>query len=146
MRIFLACMVFMIVPAASAQTPKRVEQKETKAEKKAEYKGTWTKEGDGIDIQVKFVKDKAVEVVVMAGDNGIKILSDYTVNKSGLITAKANKIEEIGSFPQVPPKGFTFKFKFKIADGTATMSDFEAADAEGAKDIMEGEYKAKKDK
>lgn len=106
--------------------------------------GTWVREADGIELAFQFVGDDVVKVSVMAGDNGIVSTCKYTVSTDGVISAKITDVKEKGTFPSKPPVGLEFKCKFKIDGKTAKLTDFESEKAEGAKDVLEGEYKAKK--
>ena len=106
--------------------------------------GTWVREADGIELAFQFVGDDVVKVSVTAGDNGIVSTCKYTVGKDGVISAKITDVKEKGTFPSKPPVGLEFKCKFTIAGKTAKLTDFESEKAEGAKDVLEGEYKAKK--
>lgn len=113
-----------------------------KAEKPA-LKGTWTKETNGIVVDIKFGKDGEVAFVATAGENGVTVNCKYTVEKDGTIKAKVTGTEEKGSFPMRPKDGAEFSFKVKIDGKKATVSDFESKDLEGAKDAVEGEYASK---
>lgn len=115
-------------------------------EKKAEkpvLKGTWTKETNGIVVDVKFGKEGEVSFIATAGDNGVTVNCKYTVEKDGTIKAKVTGTEEKGSFPMKPKDGAEFSFKLKIDGKTAKLTDFESKDLEGAKDAVEGEYASK---
>ncbi len=91
--------------------------------------GTWVREADGIELAFQFV-----------GDDTVK----YTVGKDGVISATITDVKEKGTFPSKPPVGLEFKCKFTIDGKTAKLTDFESEKAEGAKAVLEGEYKAKK--
>ena len=68
----------------------------------------------------------------------------YEADKDGQV--KGTIKEVAGDAPDKPPVGYEFKFKFKIdaEKKTAKLSDFEGENADGARAIMEGEYKPKK--
>ena len=55
------------------------------------------------------------------------------------------EVKEKGDFPAKPAVGYEFKCVFKIDKDTAKLSDFEADNADQVRDIVEGEYKRKKD-
>lgn len=115
-------------------------------EKKADkpvLKGTWTKETNGVTVDVKFGKEGEVEFIASAGDNGVTVKCKYTVEKDGSLKAKVTGTEEKGSFPAKPKDDAEFTFKFKIDGNKATLSDFEAKDLEGGKEAVEGEYTSK---
>lgn len=114
-----------------------------KKDDKAVLNGSWTKEGDGHTLEVKFPKAAELVVVVTAGDNGVTVNCKYTQEKDGTVKATVKSTVEKGSFPQVPKDGAEFSFKIKIDGKTAKLRDFESKDLEGAKDVMEGEYTSK---
>ena len=106
-------------------------------------KGTWVKtDGDAVTLEFKS-KDKLV-VTVTAGDNKIVATCKYEADKDGLV--KGSITEVAGDAPEKPPVGYEFKFKFKVdkEKKTAKLSDFEGENADGARAVMEGEYKPKK--
>lgn len=107
-------------------------------------KGIWTRDADGIEVSFHFESAEKCKVTVMAGDNGIVATCKYSVGKDGVISAKITDVKEKGSFPAKPAVGLEFKCKFTIDGKTAKLTDFEAEKAEGAKDVLEGEYKPKK--
>ena len=103
------------------------------------------KESGDFELAMKFDKE-TYTTTVKAGDSSIVVTSKYTVDKDGKVKAEVTEVKETGSFPQKPEKGTKFTFTFKI-DGkakTAKLSDFEMPGAEGAKDVVEGDYKEKK--
>lgn len=104
--------------------------------------GTWAKDADGAEIKFKF-EEKTLTITVAAGDNGMTATADYTVDKDGVVKAKVTKVEEKGSFPAKPAKGFEFSMKVAVKDKKATVSDFKS-EHEEAKAAVEGEY-VKKD-
>jgi hypothetical protein len=107
--------------------------------------GRWVKESGDFELAMKFDKE-TYTTTVKSGDSSIVVTSKYTVDKDGKVKAEVTEVKETGSFPQKPEKGTKFTFTFKI-DGkakTAKLSDFEMPGAEGAKDVVEGDYKEKK--
>ncbi len=114
-----------------------------KKDDKAVLKGTWTKEVNGVTIELKFPKDGELVVAAAAGDNGVTVDCKYTVEKDGTIKATVKGTKETGSFPQKPKDGAEFSFKIKIDGKTAKLSNFESKDLEGANEVMEGEYSSK---
>src|SRR5262245_374946 len=119
---------------------------EKKDEKKETLSGRWVKENDGFELIMKFDKD-TYTTTAKAGDNSIVVTSKYTVDKEGKVKAEVTEVKETGSFPTKPEQGtkITFTFKVDAKAKTAKLTDFEMAGAEGAKDVVEGEYKEKKD-
>jgi hypothetical protein len=115
-----------------------------KTDDKAKLKGTWVREAEGLEIKIAFVKADEMTISVTAGDNSVKVINSYKVEKDGTIKGTVKDIEEKGEFPGKPPKGLEFSFKFKIDGKKATLTDFQAGDDEGAKAVVEGEYEAYK--
>jgi hypothetical protein len=118
-------------------------------EKKADaptLSGRWVKEAEAVELTMKFTKD-TLTTVAKAGDNSITVTSKYTVDKEGKVKAEVTEVKETGTFEPKPEKGTKFTFTFKIDEKakTAKLSDFEMPGVEGARDVVDGEYKAKKD-
>jgi hypothetical protein len=107
--------------------------------------GQWVKESDGFELIMKFTKD-TLTTTAKAGDNSVIVTSKYTVDKDGKVKAEVTEVKETGTFPTKPEKGTKFTFTFKVDEKakTAKLSDFEMPGAEGAKDVVDGEYKEKK--
>lgn len=116
---------------------------EDKKAEKPVLKGTWTKETNGIVVDVKFGKDGEVAFIASAGENGVTVNCKYTLEKDGTLKAKVTGTEEKGSFPQKPKDGTEFSFKFKIDGKSAKLTDFESKEIGDAKDAIEGEYTSK---
>ena len=114
-----------------------------KKEDKPALKGAWTKETNGVTVEVRFPKDGEVVFVAAAGENGVTVNCKYTREKDGTIKATVKDTKETGSFPQKPKDGAEFSFKIKIDGKTAKLTDFESKDLDGAKDAVEGEYTSK---
>jgi hypothetical protein len=139
-RLLAGALALALTGVAAAQE-KKDEKKDTPT-----LSGRWIKEADGFELAMKFDKE-TYTTTVKAGDNSIVVTSKYTVDKDGKVTAEVTETKETGSFPTKPEKGTKFTFTFKIDEKakTAKLSDFEMPGAEGAKDVVEGEYKEKKD-
>jgi major membrane immunogen (membrane-anchored lipoprotein) len=106
-------------------------------------KGAWVKsEGESVSLDFK-AKDKLI-VTVTVGDSKVVATCTCEVDKDGLVKATIKEVG--GDAPEKPPVGYEFKFKFKVdkEKKTAKLSDFEGENADGARAIMEGEYKPKK--
>lgn len=117
---------------------------EDKKEEKQQLKGAWVREAEGIEIEFNFKTKTEMLVVVTAGDNGVTLTCKYTVDKDNKVKATVTDVKEKGEFPAKPPKGYEFSFNFKIDKDTAKASDFQAENADEARAVVEGEYKAKK--
>jgi hypothetical protein len=108
--------------------------------------GRWVKETEGFELTMKFDKDTCT-TTAKAGDASVTVTSKYTADKDGKVTAEVTEVKETGNFPAKPEKGTKFTFTFKVDEKakTAKLSDFEMPGVEGGKDVVEGEYKLKKD-
>ena len=106
-------------------------------------KGNWTREAEGIEIGFHFKTKDELIVTATAGENGVTLTCKYEV-KDGKVSAKVTEAKEKGEFPAKPPVGYEFKFKFKVEKEKATLSNYEAENAEAVKAVVEGEYKSKK--
>ncbi|OWK37869.1 hypothetical protein [Fimbriiglobus ruber] len=108
----------------------------------AALKGAWVKEADGVVLKFEFKTNKELIASVTSGDNGVILTCEYTADKDGKVSATVTDSKEKGEFPAKPPKGFAFKFTFKIDKEKATLSNYEGENADQAKDVVEGEYKS----
>ena len=106
--------------------------------------GKWIREADGFNLIFAFEKEK-MSIDVTAGENGLVVSCSYKVDKDGKVTCEVTDVKEKGNFPTKPEKGSKMSFKIKADDKKATISDFEAPDGDGAKAVVEGEYKKKVD-
>lgn len=130
--------------ATAFLAPARADDKKDDKKDAKTLSGTWIREADGFDLSFKFEKEK-LTLVVNTGDNGLTIGLTYKVDKDGKVTAEIQDVKEKGTFPTKPEKGTKISFVFKVDGKKAKLSDFDAHDAEGAKPIVEGEYKMKID-
>jgi hypothetical protein len=107
--------------------------------------GTWVREVG--DNKITFViKEDKVTTAVKMPNGDLAVEASYEVSKDGELKAKITKVvkNEIGA--QID-EGSKFSFKYKIADGTLTVSDLKVDDndaGEGPKQLIEGEYKKEK--
>jgi hypothetical protein len=112
-------------------------------DKKDKDKATvWTREVNGIDLKFEIGKTTA-KYHVFSGDNGCIVSAKLTVEKD-VITSEVTDVEVKGNFPGAPKKGEKVSFKWVVKGDTATLSDFKGDGADGAKDVVEGEYKKQK--
>ncbi|HEY2787700.1 MAG TPA: hypothetical protein VGJ05_22270 [Fimbriiglobus sp.] len=139
-RILAGVLLFAVSFVTSAD-----DKKDDKKSAPPTLTGRWVKEADEFGIEMKFGKD-TYATTVKSGDNKVVVTSKYTVDKDGKVKAEITEVKETGSFPQKPEKGtkFTFTFKIDTKAKTAKLTDFEMPGAEGAKDVIEGDYKEKK--
>ncbi len=107
-------------------------------------KGNWSKDIEGAQLTFKFAaKDKLI-VVVQADGKSCTLTCEASTDKDGKVSAKVTEVTN-KDFPEPPAKGYKFAFKFKVDKDKATLSDFEADNADQVKAIVEGEYKKAKD-
>jgi hypothetical protein len=112
-------------------------------EKKDKEKFTvWTHEANGIDLKLEVGKE-TIKFYVFAGDNGCIVTSKFKIEKD-VVTSEITSVEVKGDFPAAPKKGEKMSFKWVEKGDTAVLSDLKGDHAEGAKDVVEGEYKKKK--
>jgi hypothetical protein len=76
----------------------------------------------------------------MSGDNGVVVGCKLEV-KDGVARGEVKDVEEKGNFPNKPPVGFEFKFKWKATVDTAELTDLMAENVDNLKPLVEGEYK-----
>ena len=108
------------------------------------FKGAWAKENDGFVIAFTFKTKTEGECKVEAGGAGLTLTLKYEL-KDDKVTAEVTKVEEKGDFPAKVPVGYKMKFTMKKAgDDAVKISDYEADNADEARQIVEGEYKKKK--
>jgi hypothetical protein len=119
---------------------------EDKKEEKPKYTGVWVKEVEGATLEFNFDKAESLIVTAKADDKVITIKCKYSVDKNGLISAKAESVDNKNEFPSDIKKGYEMKFKLKVDGKKATISDFDAENADVAKKIVEGDYSLKSDK
>jgi hypothetical protein len=125
---------------------------DAKTDKKADGPtGVWTREAGGLELKLDFTDAKkgGLKVTLMSGDNGVVVGCKLEV-KDGVVRGEVKDVEEKGNFPNKPPVGFEFKFKWKATGDTAELSDLRGENIDNLKPVVEGEYqrakgKAKKD-
>src|SRR5437899_1766447 len=93
--------------------------------------GTWVREAGENKVTFAIKADKITSSIKMQNGD-LVVESTYEVTNDGELKAKVTKVEknEIGA--QIE-EGHKFSFKYKIADGTMTISDLKVNDndAEG---------------
>jgi hypothetical protein len=116
-------------------------------DKVAKPLGTWVRETGENKVTFVIKADKLTgNVHVQDGD--LIVEATYEVTKDGELKAKITKIEKNEVKAQIE-EGSKFSFKYKIADGTMTISDLKDNDGndagEGPKNLVEGAYKKQKE-
>lgn len=102
---------------------------------------TWVREVGEVALKFEIGKETA-KYHVFSGDNGV-ILSAKLKWDKDTVTSEITDVEVKGNFPGAPKKGEKVTFKWVVKDNTATLSDLTGDGADGAKDLVEGEYKKK---
>jgi hypothetical protein len=137
---------FAVVLVASAGSAAQ----EGKKDKTTGPTGVWAREAGGLDLKFDFTGGRSpFKVSVFKGDDGITATCKYEV-KDGVVKAEITAVAEKGSFPNPPPVGFAFSFKWAAKGDTAELSDLTGDDIDNIKPVVEGEYQrvkgtAKKD-
>lgn len=130
---------FAVVLVASAGSVGQ-EGKGKGKDKKAGPTGVWVREAGGIEVKFDFTGGKSpFKASVFKGDDGINLTCKYEI-KGGVVKAEITVVEEKGNFPNPPPVGFEFSFKWAPKDDTAELSDLAADNIDNVKPIVEGEY------
>lgn len=136
-----ALAVVLVVSAGSAGQDAKDE--------KAGPSGVWTREVDGVVVRIDFTPGKGtLKASITKGDDACLATCKYEI-KDGVVKGAVTKVEERGNFPEAPPVGFEFGFKWAPKADAAELSDLTGGFAENAKPLIEGEYtrvKAKKEK
>ena len=103
---------------------------------------TWVREVGELTLTFEMGKDTA-KYTVSFGENACTVTAKLTRDKD-VIKSEVTDVEVKGNFPNPPKKGDKVSFKWVEKDDKATVSDLEGDNVEGAKDVVEGEYKKKK--
>jgi hypothetical protein len=110
--------------------------------------GTWVRENGDNKVTFAITKDK-LTATLHTGNGDLVIQTTYEVDKDNVLKTKITKVDKNDIGAQIE-EGHTFSFKFKIADGTMTVTDLKDKDGndpgEGPKSLVEGDYKKEKEK
>jgi hypothetical protein len=122
-----------------------------KAEKKATLTGVWAREAGGLDLKFDFTDAKkgTFKLTAVGGENGVVLTCKHTV-MNGVVKAEVTAVDEKGTFPNKPPVGFEFGFKWAAKGDAAELSELTGENIDNVRPVVEGEYKrvkgtAKKD-
>ena len=102
---------------------------------------TWVREVGEITLTFEIGKDTA-KYTVAFGENAAIVTAKITRDKD-VIKSEVTDVEIKGNFPGAPKKGDKVSFKWVVKDDKATLSNLEGDGADGARDVVEGEYKKK---
>jgi hypothetical protein len=111
-------------------------------DKKEEKRTTWVKEAGEVTLTFEMGKETA-KYTVTIGENAAILKAKLKWDKD-TVTSEITDVEVKGNFPNAPKKGEKVTFKWVVKDDKATLSEMTGDNAEGAKDLVEGEYKKKK--
>jgi hypothetical protein len=102
--------------------------------------GVWTREAGGFELQFDFTAKDTLKIGVAKGDEGVTVTCKTTV-KGGAVKAEIIKVVKKGEFPNPPPVGFEFGFKWAATGDAAELSDLTGENIDNVRPIFEGEYK-----
>jgi hypothetical protein len=104
--------------------------------------GVWSREAGGLELKFDFTDAKKgrMKVTLLAGDNGVVLGCKLEV-KDGVVRGEIKDVEERGNFPNRPPVGLEFKFKWKATGDTAELSELQGENIDNVKPVVEGEYR-----
>jgi hypothetical protein len=112
---------------------------ETKAKKPL---GTWSRSAG--ELEVKFqIKEDTLKCTISGMGLTIDVDADYAMSKDGVIFGRVNKVEKKGACVG-PNVGDLFTFKFAVKDNVMTVSELGPQNNADARELVEGDYKAKK--
>lgn len=134
---------FAAALVASAGSPAQDAKPDKRA---APLSGVWTRESGGLDLKFDFTGGKAAfKVYVFSNADGVVATCKYEV-KDGVVKAEVTEVEEKGSFPNKPPVGFGYSFKWQPKGDTAELSDLTGDNIDAVRPAVEGEWRRAKGK
>lgn len=133
--------MFRLLAAAMALAAFGVSPVAAEDKKEKDKPTAWVKEVGELTLKFEIGKETA-KYYVFSGDNGAIITSKLKWDKD-VVTSEVTDVEVKGNFPAAPKKGDKISFKWVVKGDVATLSDFKGDGADGAKDVVEGEYKKK---
>ncbi len=88
------------------------------------------------------IKPDTLQVVVKSGDKTLQLDADYGVSKDRVLFARVSKAVKDVEGPSV---GDLFSLRFNVHNDTLTFSELKSPhDNDGAKELVEGEYRRQK--
>jgi len=141
-RVFTSFALGAVLVAAGGTTAQ-----DAKTDKKADGpRGIWSREVGGVEVKLDFTGGKgSLKASMSKGDDGVTATCKFEI-MDGVLKGEVVTVEEKGNFPDPPPVGFAFSFKWRVTDETAELSELTGDFAERAKPIIEGQYRAVKGK
>jgi hypothetical protein len=130
-RLFAGALAVAVALGSAAAEDKKDNDKPT----------TWVKEVGNLVLKFEIGKETA-KYHVFNGNDGVTLTAKLKWDKDK-VTSEITDVEVQGNFPNPPKKGEKVTFKWVVKGDTATLSDFAGDGADGAKDVVEGEYKKK---
>lgn len=135
----MSALVLALVGFASFGTAD--EKKESKSPM-----GVFKKNAGDLELTFTFKKDHKVDLLVSAGDASGDFQFKYTMEKN-VVKCELENFVKKGDFPVTREKGYKFSFKIETKKGAIVVSDIEGDEInDNAKQSLEGEYEAPKDK
>jgi hypothetical protein len=106
--------------------------------------GSWKRKAGDFTITFN-IKEDAIRVVVVNGENAIDVQSDYGVTKDGVLFGRISKVTKKG-ITEGPSDGDLFSLQFKIDKDTLTLSEYKSThDSPDVKQLLQGDYEKVKD-
>jgi hypothetical protein len=112
---------------------------ETKAKRPV---GTWARAAGDIEVKFEFKEDTLKCTLVGMGLT-IDIDADYAMSKDNVVFGRVSKVSKKGACVG-PSVGDLFTFKIAVKNKTLTISELGPQNNADARELIEGEYKAKK--
>jgi hypothetical protein len=125
-----------VAVASAALSPVAADDKKDK-----DKPTVWVKEIGDLVLKFEIGKETA-KYHVFNGNDGVIVTAKLKWDKDK-VTSEVTDVEVKGNFPAPPKKGEKVTYKWVVKGDTATLSDFAGDGADGAKDVVEGEYKKK---
>jgi hypothetical protein len=105
--------------------------------------GTWERKTDQFTVGITIEPEELKLEFVGADGKTITVHAAYGVTDEGVLFGVLTKVEKQGD--DGPAKGDLFSFRCKVEKDVLTLSEMTAThDNPQARDILQGEYKAKK--
>jgi predicted PilT family ATPase len=105
-------------------------------------KGKWSREVDGNSLIFEFKDEKTMHVHLKpaGADKAAIVKCEIKLEADGKLTGKITEVEKNG-LENAPPAGEEFGFKIEVGEKKLIISEFKGPGDDGAKQLVEGEYK-----